>query len=61
MLHNHLRNFTSHKLVVDLDASDQTYNGTNSVDQLRPWIKIRRNHVRRIIDPSQSVAALCEG
>ena len=46
MLHNHLRNFTSHKLAIDFYASDKTDHRTDGVNQFRPRLKIRGDHLR---------------
>lgn len=55
MLHNHLRNFTSHKFVIYFHPADQSANSSHRVHQLRPRIKIRGNHVRCLRDARLSV------
>ena len=56
MLHNHLRNFTSHELVVHFNASNQTYYGTDGIDKLCAWIKIACYHLCGFIDTCHAVA-----
>ena len=56
MLHNHLRNFTSHELGIDLHASDKADNGTDGVNQLGAGIEIRSDHVGRFRDTGDTVA-----
>ena len=46
------------ELVVDLDASDQPDYGSDRIDQLRARVEVRRDHVGRIVDARQPVAAL---
>lgn len=56
MLHNHLRNFTSHELLVDLYSTDQSYNGTYRVDQLCERFEVARNHLCSFRDTRRAVA-----
>lgn len=56
MLHNHLRNFTSHELVVDLDAADQAHDGADGVDKFGAGVEIARHHIGGILDARQTVA-----
>ena len=58
MLHNHLRNFTSHELVIDFNTSNQTYHSTNGIDKLCAWVKIACYHLCGFIDTRHAVA-LC--
>ena len=44
MLHNHLRNFTSHEFSVHLYASDKPDYRTDGVDQLSARVKITGHH-----------------
>ena len=60
MLHNHLRNFTSHKLAIDLDAADQADHRANGVDQLRGRVEVAGYHTRSLVDTGKAVA-LCKG
>lgn len=55
-----LRNIriTRRELVVNLDASDQPDNSSDRIDQLRARVEVRRDHVGRIVDARQPVAAL---
>ena len=46
MLHNHLRNFTSHELPVHFHPADQADHRTDGVNQFRPRLKIRGDHLR---------------
>lgn len=59
MLHNHLRNFTSHELVVDLDAADQAHDGADGVDEFRAGVEVARHHIGGVVDAGQTVS-LCE-
>ena len=56
MLHNHLRNFTSHELGIDLHASDKADNGTDGVNQLGAGIEIRSDHVGSFRNSTDTVA-----
>lgn len=56
MLHNHLRNFTSHELAVHLDTADQSHDRADSVDQLRRGVEIARHHTRGFVDTRKTVA-----
>ena len=56
MLHNHLRNFTSHELVVHLDSPDKPHDRTDGVDEFRGWVEIARHHVGGLVDARQAVA-----
>lgn len=60
MLHNHLRNFTSHELAIDLHAADQTHDRADGVYQLRRGVEIARYHTRGLVDTRKAVA-LCKG
>ena len=44
MLHNHLRNFTSHELAVHLDTADQTHDRADGVYQFRAGVEIGTHH-----------------
>lgn len=59
MLHNHLRNFTSHELAIDLHAADESDHCADGVDEFRAWVEIRGDHGGGFVDACQSVA-LCE-
>ena len=56
MLHNHLRNFTSHELGVDLYPTDKSHDRTDGVDEFRGWVEIARHHVGGLVDARQAVA-----
>lgn len=56
MLHNHLRNFTSHELGIDLHASDKADNGTDGVNQLGAGIEIRSDHIGSFRNSTDTVA-----
>ena len=56
MLNNHLRNFTSHELGVDLYPSDETDDRTDGVDEFRGRVEITRHHVGGLVDTRQAVA-----
>ena len=60
MLHNHLRNFTSHELAIDFHASDKTDHRADGVNQFRPRLKIRGDHLRGFGDARLPVS-LCVG
>ena len=55
MLHNHLRNFTSHELAIDLHAADQSDDRADSVYQLRRGVEIARYHTRGLVDARKTV------
>lgn len=55
MLHNHLRNFTSHELGIDLHAPDQTDDGSDGVNQLGAGVKIRGDHVGGFCNTADTV------
>ena len=56
MLHNHLRNFTSHKFLVDFDSPDQADYGSDGVDEFCGRVEITRHHVGGLVDTRQTVA-----
>ena len=56
MLHNHLRNFTSHELAIHLYSSDKTHDRTDGVDEFRGRVEIGSHHVGGLVDPRQAVA-----
>ena len=56
MLHNHLRNFTSHKLAIDFYASDKTDHRTNGIDKFRTGVEIRTHHRGGFVDACQTVS-----
>lgn len=56
MLHNHLRNFTSHELAIDLDTADKTDDSTDGIDQFCGGIEIRGHHGCRLVDTRQTVS-----
>jgi hypothetical protein len=45
VLHNHLRNFTSHELGIDLHAPDQADDGSDGVNQLGAGVEVGSDHV----------------
>jgi len=55
MLHNHLRNFTSHELGIYLHATDKADYGTDSVNQLGAGVKIACDHIGRFGDTADTV------
>ena len=59
MLHNHLRNFTSHKLAIDFYASDKTDHCADGIDKFRAGVEIRTHHRGGFVDACQTVS-LCE-
>ena len=60
MLHNHLRNFTSHELPVHFHAADESHHRTDGVDEFRGWVEIGCHQTCRLGDARHAVA-LCEG
>lgn len=56
MLHNHLRNFTSHELLVHFYAADQSHDGPYGIDQLGQRIEIGRHHRSGLHDAGSAVA-----
>lgn len=60
MLHNHLRNFTSHKLPVHLDAPDKTHHRADGVNELCRRVEIRCHHAGGFGDARHAVT-LSEG
>ena len=44
MLHNHLRNFTSHELAIDFHATDKSDHRADGVNQLSARIEIACHH-----------------
>ena len=56
MLHNYLRNFTSHELVVHFNASNQTYHCTDSIDKLRSGIEVACYLLCGLVDARKTVA-----
>ena len=59
MLHNHLRNFTSHEFPVHFHASDKPDYRADGVNELSARIKIAGDHRGGFRDACQTVA-LCE-
>ena len=55
MLHNHLRNFTSHELAVGLDTAHQPQDGPDGVAQLCGGIEIRGHETGRRIDTGKAL------
>ena len=55
MLHNHLRNFTSHELLIDLDSTDKADNGSDGINQLGAGVEIRSDHVGRFGNAADTV------
>lgn len=55
MLHNHLRNFTSHKLAIDFYASDKTDHRADGIDKFRAGVKIRTHHRGGLVDTRHAV------
>ena len=55
MLHNHLRNFTSHKFLVDFDSPDQADYGSDGVDQFRGRVEIGGYHLGGFVDSGHAV------
>ena len=60
MLHNHLLNFTSHELPVYFHPADQADHRTDGVNQFRPRLEIRGDHLRGFGDARLPVS-LCVG
>ena len=60
MLHNHLRNFTSHELAIDLDAPDKTHHRADGVDELCRRVEIRGHKIGCLRDARHAVT-LSEG
>ena len=56
MLHNHLRNFTSHELAIHLYSSDKSHDRTDGVDEFRGRVEIGSYHVGGLVDARQAVA-----
>ena len=56
MLHNHLRNFTSHKLVIDLDAPDKADHSPHSVHEFRAGVEVAGYHVGSLRNAGDAVA-----
>ena len=50
MLHNHLRNFTSHELLIDLDSTDESDYGTDCINQFCAGIEISGHELCRFGD-----------
>ena len=55
MLHNHLRNFTSHKLGIDLHASDKADHGSDGINQFGSRIEIGSDHVGGFSDTADTI------
>ena len=60
MLHNHLRNFTSHELAIDLDASYESHYRADGIDELCRRVEIRGHKIGCLRDARHAVA-LCKG
>ena len=58
MLHNHLRNFTSHEFAVDFYGSDQPHDGPDCVNQLHGRFEVAVYHLRSLTDARRAVARL---
>ena len=58
MLHNHLRNFTSHEFSVHFHATDKPDYRADGVDQLGRRVEIRRDHLRSLLNAGHAVALL---
>lgn len=56
MLHNHLRNFTSHKLVIYFYPANQAADRPNRVDELRSGIEVAGYHVGSLRNAGDAVA-----
>ena len=56
MLHNHLRNFTSHELAIDFHASDKTDHRADGVDYFRAGVEIRTHHRGGFVNTCQTVS-----
>ena len=56
MLHNHLRNFTSHKLAIDFHASDKPDDRADGVYQFRAGVEIGTHHRGGFVDARDAVS-----
>ncbi len=56
MLHNHLRNFTSHKLAVHFYAPDKPDDCTDGVYQFSSGVEIRTHHRGGFVDARDAVS-----
>ena len=56
MLHNHLRNFTSHEFSVHFYASDKTDYSTDGVNQFHSRIEIGTHHRGGFVDARHAVS-----
>ena len=56
MLHNHLRNFTSHEFPVHFHAPDKPDYRADGVDEFRPRVKIAGDHRGGLVDACQTVS-----
>ena len=61
MLHNHLRNFTSHELAIHFYTSDKTDHRADGVDEFRAGVKITGDHRGGFVDACQSVSLREDG
>ena len=60
MLHNHLRNFTSHELLIYLDSANEADYSTDCINQFCAGIKISGHELCRFGDTRLPVS-LCVG
>lgn len=60
MLHNHLRNFTSHELRIDFDSTDQPHNRADRINEFGRGIEIGGYHIGGFGNPPDTIA-LCKG
>ena len=56
MLHNHLRNFTSHKLAVHFHAPDKPDDRTDGVYQFSSGVEIGTHHRGGFVDARDAVS-----
>lgn len=56
MLHNHLRNFTSHELPVHFHAPDKPDYRADGVDEFRAGVEIRTHHRGGFVDACDAVS-----
>ena len=56
MLHNHLRNFTSHKLVIYLYPANQPADRTDGVHEFRAGVEVAGYHVGSLRNAGDAVA-----
>ena len=56
MLHNHLRNFTSHEFTVHFHAPDKPDYRADGVDEFRAGVEIRTHHRGGFVDARDAVS-----